>query len=59
VEILWPSGKIEALSNVPADFIYKVVEGEGIKDKAALPALKRASIPSPEARSQKPSARQR
>jgi hypothetical protein len=39
VEIMWPSGKVEVLRNVPADFIYTMVEGEGIKDKSALPKL--------------------
>jgi len=37
VEIKWPSGKIETLRNVPADFIYTIVEGQGIRDKIALP----------------------
>ena len=37
VQILWPSGRIETLADVPADFIYTIVEGEGIKDKTALP----------------------
>jgi hypothetical protein len=39
VEIKWPSGKIEALHDVPADFIYTIVESEGIQQKTALPAL--------------------
>jgi hypothetical protein len=30
VEIHWPSGKIETLTNVDADQFYSVVEGEGI-----------------------------
>ena len=37
VDIQWPSGKTETLHDVPADFIYTIVEGEGIKDKTALP----------------------
>jgi hypothetical protein len=37
VEIKWPSGKVEVLRDVPADFIYTIVEGDGIKDKVALP----------------------
>lgn len=40
VEIRWPNGNMEMLKDVPADFIYTIVEGEGIKDKTALPALK-------------------
>ncbi len=39
VEIRWPSGKVEVLHDVPGDFIYKVVEGDGIQGKVALPAL--------------------
>jgi hypothetical protein len=37
VEIRWPSGKVEVLRNVPADFIYSIVEGQGIADKTRLP----------------------
>ncbi|MGA9041707.1 MAG: CRTAC1 family protein [Terriglobales bacterium] len=40
VEIRWPNGNMEMLKDVPPDFIYTIVEGEGIKDKTALPALK-------------------
>ncbi len=39
VEIKWPSGRVEVLHDVPADFIYTIVEGEGIQKKAALPPL--------------------
>jgi hypothetical protein len=39
VEIKWPSGKVETLRKVPADFIYTVVEGSGIQGKTALPQL--------------------
>jgi hypothetical protein len=39
VEIQWPSGAKEILKDVPADFIYTVVEGQGIQKKVALPAL--------------------
>jgi len=38
VEIRWPSGKVEVLRDVPADFIYTIVEGEGIQKKTSLPA---------------------
>jgi len=37
VEIRWPSGKLEVLRDVPADFIYMVVEGQGIQSKLPLP----------------------
>jgi hypothetical protein len=40
VEIRWPSGNVETLKDVAADFIYTIVEGAGIKDKIALPAAK-------------------
>jgi enediyne biosynthesis protein E4 len=39
VEIRWPSGKTELLKNLPADFIYTVVEGRGVQQKLPLPAL--------------------
>ena len=39
VAIRWPNGETETLRDVPADFIYTVVEGEGIRQKAALPLL--------------------
>jgi hypothetical protein len=39
VEIKWPSGRVETLRDIPADFIYTVVEGSGIQGKLALPSL--------------------
>ena len=33
VQILWPSGRKENFSNLPADLIYTFIEGEGIKEK--------------------------
>jgi hypothetical protein len=38
IEIRWPNGKIETLRELPADFIYTIVEGQGITNKKALPA---------------------
>jgi hypothetical protein len=38
VSIRWPNGVVDTLHNVPADFIYTVVEGRGIQDKMALPS---------------------
>ena len=38
VEIRWPSGRIEVLRNVAADFIYTIVEGAGIQQKTGLPS---------------------
>jgi hypothetical protein len=57
VEIRWPSGKLEVMNNIPADFIYTIVEGKGIKDKVALPALEPAPTRSPTAQSHAPSAK--
>jgi enediyne biosynthesis protein E4 len=37
VEIRWPNGQVETLANVAADSIYKIVEGEGIRDAKPLP----------------------
>jgi hypothetical protein len=37
VEIRWPSGKLEVLRDLPADFIYTIVEGQGMENKVALP----------------------
>jgi enediyne biosynthesis protein E4 len=39
IEIKWPSGGGETLRDIPADFIYTVVEGSGIQGKLALPSL--------------------
>ncbi len=39
VNIRWPNGESETLRNVAADFIYTIVEGAGIQQKVALPAL--------------------
>jgi enediyne biosynthesis protein E4 len=41
IEIRWPSGKVETLENVPADAIYTVVEGNGVKDNKPLPEIKK------------------
>jgi enediyne biosynthesis protein E4 len=38
VTITWPNGRKEILHDVPADFIYTVVEGQGIRDKVPLPS---------------------
>jgi hypothetical protein len=38
VIVRWPAGQTETFKNLPADFIYTIVEGQGIKGKAALPA---------------------
>ncbi len=38
VQVRWPSGLIEDLKDVPADAIYTLVEGLGIKETVKLPA---------------------
>jgi len=38
VTIRWPNGNTETLRDLPADFIYTVVEGQGVKDKIPLPS---------------------
>ena len=45
VTVRWPSGQSEVFRNVPADFIYTVVEGQGIKSKVPLPAVEAAASP--------------
>jgi len=36
VNIRWPNGEAETLRDVPADFLYTVVEGKGIQERTAL-----------------------
>src|ERR1700730_4102098 len=36
VEIRWPNGATETLHNIPADAIYTIVEGSGIRDTKPL-----------------------
>ena len=38
VQVRWPSGAIEELRDVPADAIYTIVEGQGIKESVKFPA---------------------
>ena len=37
VEIRWPSGKVEVLRDLAADFIYTIVEGRGVEGETPLP----------------------
>jgi enediyne biosynthesis protein E4 len=39
VSIRWPNGETEILNDIPADFIYTVVEGSGIQQRVVLPPL--------------------
>src|SRR6266478_5899241 len=43
VEIRWPNGATETLQNVPADAIYTILEGSGIRDTKPLPSPGAAS----------------
>ena len=42
VEVSWPSGKKDVIKNLPTDFIYRIVEGEGVEKKTALAASPRS-----------------
>lgn len=44
VEISWPSGKKDVLKNLPANFIYTIVEAEGIRQKMPF-AKSRPELP--------------
>jgi hypothetical protein len=44
VSIRWPNGGAETLRDVAADYIYTIVEGSGIQQKVALPALPRNGV---------------
>jgi hypothetical protein len=37
IEIRWPNGNTETIKDLPADFIYTIEEGEGVKAKVPLP----------------------
>jgi hypothetical protein len=37
VEILWPSGKVETVDNLPADRIFTMAEGQGVRESKRLP----------------------
>jgi enediyne biosynthesis protein E4 len=39
IQILWPSGLSQEFSNIPADAIYEIKEGELIRKTTSLPAL--------------------
>jgi hypothetical protein len=46
-EIFWPSGRKDTLKELAADFIYTVVEGEGITQKVPFAGLAAGSEPAP------------
>ncbi len=39
VEIRWPSGKVEILKDLAADYIYAIVEGKGVQSSKPLPSF--------------------
>jgi hypothetical protein len=39
VVVSWPSGQVDTLNDVKADFIYTLTEGKGITGRVALPAV--------------------
>jgi hypothetical protein len=43
VEVRWPNGMKETFKNLSADRIYKVVEGQGIRNAAAFGGIPNAS----------------
>jgi hypothetical protein len=45
VQIFWPSGKTEVLHDLPADFIYTIVEAQGVRQRTPLPAVGTPSEP--------------
>jgi hypothetical protein len=51
VEIFWPSGKTEIIRDLPADFIYTIVEEQGVQQRTPLPPVapvpERASASTP------------
>jgi hypothetical protein len=40
VEIRWPSGKLETLTNLATDKFYAVLEGSGVVDRAKVVPVK-------------------
>lgn len=45
VEIAWPSGKVEVLRDLQADFIYVITEGQGVRQSITLPAVEAPQQP--------------
>jgi len=45
VQVRWPNGSVETLHNLATDFLYTVVEGQGIKDKVPFSSPPDAPIP--------------
>jgi len=45
VEVKWPSGKKDLLKDLAADFIYTIVEGEGVKHREAFTGNTSANLP--------------
>lgn len=47
VEVKWPSGKKDLIKDLPTDFIYTIVEGEGVKQRDPLAGGAPANSPKP------------
>jgi enediyne biosynthesis protein E4 len=47
VEVSWPSGQKDIIKNLATDFIYTIVEGQGITSKTALAKSPTASVEPP------------
>ncbi len=45
VTVTWPNGKAEVLHNLAADVIYTIAEGEGVRDRVALPPISSETHP--------------
>src|SRR5258708_32650050 len=45
VEVFWPTGKTEVLHDLPADFIYTIVEEKGVQQRTPLPTVGETSEP--------------
>lgn len=43
VEIRWPNGNVEELHDLPADAIYTIVEGEGIKERKRFSSVRQSN----------------
>jgi hypothetical protein len=46
VEVSWPSGKKDIIKDLPTDFIYTIVEGEGVKAKTPFSVNSSTSVAS-------------
>jgi enediyne biosynthesis protein E4 len=47
-EVSWPSGKKEVFKDLPVDFIYTLVEGEGVRQKRSFENTAASSLGKPD-----------